>query len=489
MTLQLKRNIIILYSFLLPIFINAQNKDKALVEIEDSIFQMLKSAKDYINNGDFIRGDELINITSNYFNEFKNNRKEKNFFHIEFEIQNASAWNKTLLKQYPLAETLYTKLIESTPDSCHLLLSTAYTGISSLYGMQKGYELSEKYALLALEEAKSIQDDEAAFHAQSNLGDIYMETGQYEKALEKYLEVRRLSVVIKKNESISLGNLALAYLKLNKKGLAEQYFTESLSLSKDSNPVVYSIILPTYCQFLIDNGKKEKATELILEVADDSRYTQMNEYNLQYLHLLHNLFPKSNISFMLLSIITLLILTIIFILILLIHKRKQLIRVNNQLSEIPKRENNSLSDLTYSKENTLQLICLFESFPHIQKSISKIKNNIDNKSAILDELKELDIIFSPFVSDKMEKEISYYIEQDNHEFYDKLKKHHPKLNLTDLRLSTLIKMGMSTKEIATLTNKSVRGIESAKFRLRKKMNLDTAKDIYDYFLEIEKLHS
>lgn len=83
--------------------------------------------------------------------------------------------------------------------------------------------------------------------------------------------------------------------------------------------------------------------------------------------------------------------------------------------------------------------------------------------------------------------MAYYIEQSNTGFYDKLKNNFPQLSLTDLRLCTLIKMGMNTKEIASITNKSVRGIESAKFRLRKKMNIEGNKDIYDYLLELEKV--
>ena len=50
----------------------------------------------------------------------------------------------------------------------------------------------------------------------------------------------------------------------------------------------------------------------------------------------------------------------------------------------------------------------------------------------------------------------------------------------------LKKLGLNTKEIANLTNKSVRGVESGKFRLKKKLDLDTSKDIYDYLLEIEQ---
>ncbi|MEG2178706.1 MAG: hypothetical protein RRY15_07505 [Bacteroidales bacterium] len=49
-----------------------------------------------------------------------------------------------------------------------------------------------------------------------------------------------------------------------------------------------------------------------------------------------------------------------------------------------------------------------------------------------------------------------------------------------MRLCILISMNLSTKEIASLTHKSIRGIEGAKFRLRKKMALEPESDLYEH---------
>ena len=145
-------------------------------------------------------------------------------------------------------------------------------------------------------EAKIVNDIEAMFHAQSNLGDIYVETEQYGKALEKYLETRRLSVILEKHEAISTGNLALAYYRLGKKGLAEQYFIESLAMSKEEAPIVYSIILTGYCEFLIDNKSYEKARLLVIEAIKNSKYTQLDEYNVKFLRILSELEEVNHFS-------------------------------------------------------------------------------------------------------------------------------------------------------------------------------------------------
>ena len=45
-------------------------------------------------------------------------------------------------------------------------------------------------------------------------------------------------------------------------------------------------------------------------------------------------------------------------------------------------------------------------------------------------------------------------------------------------------MNLSTKEIAQLMNISVRGVEISRYRLRKKLNLATDINLFDYLISI-----
>jgi DNA-binding CsgD family transcriptional regulator len=45
-------------------------------------------------------------------------------------------------------------------------------------------------------------------------------------------------------------------------------------------------------------------------------------------------------------------------------------------------------------------------------------------------------------------------------------------------------MNLSTKEIAQLMNISVRGVEISRYRLRKKLNLATDTNLFDYLITI-----
>lgn len=65
------------------------------------------------------------------------------------------------------------------------------------------------------------------------------------------------------------------------------------------------------------------------------------------------------------------------------------------------------------------------------------------------------------------------------DFLNKLRKQYPGLNQNDQRLCTFLKMNKSTKEIATLMNMSVRGVETSRYRLRKKMGLSRSENLYE----------
>lgn len=67
-------------------------------------------------------------------------------------------------------------------------------------------------------------------------------------------------------------------------------------------------------------------------------------------------------------------------------------------------------------------------------------------------------------------------------FFRHLKEQYPQLTTSDLRLCALLRLNMATKDIATYTGLSVRGVESARFRLRKKLGLDAEQNLSEFLL-------
>jgi DNA-binding CsgD family transcriptional regulator len=59
-----------------------------------------------------------------------------------------------------------------------------------------------------------------------------------------------------------------------------------------------------------------------------------------------------------------------------------------------------------------------------------------------------------------------------------------KLSPAEQRLACLLRMNLSSKEIATLLNISAQGVKKARYRLRKKLNLDSDLNLQTYLLNL-----
>jgi DNA-binding CsgD family transcriptional regulator len=70
-------------------------------------------------------------------------------------------------------------------------------------------------------------------------------------------------------------------------------------------------------------------------------------------------------------------------------------------------------------------------------------------------------------------------------FVNRIKEICPKINDTELEVCALVKLGLTTKEIAIATNSTYKAIESIKYRLRKKLNLESSINLMLFFNEIK----
>lgn len=67
-------------------------------------------------------------------------------------------------------------------------------------------------------------------------------------------------------------------------------------------------------------------------------------------------------------------------------------------------------------------------------------------------------------------------------FLNKLKTQYPNLTSNDLKFCSYIRINLSTKEIASLFNISVKSVEVKRYRLRKKMELTDSQDLTSYII-------
>ncbi|MCU7552761.1 hypothetical protein OCK74_26825 [Chitinophagaceae bacterium LB-8] len=69
-------------------------------------------------------------------------------------------------------------------------------------------------------------------------------------------------------------------------------------------------------------------------------------------------------------------------------------------------------------------------------------------------------------------------------YLKKLKEQYPDLTASELKLAAYLRLSISTKEIAQLMNISVRGVETSRYRLRKKLGLSNETNLFDFLISV-----
>lgn len=68
-------------------------------------------------------------------------------------------------------------------------------------------------------------------------------------------------------------------------------------------------------------------------------------------------------------------------------------------------------------------------------------------------------------------------------FFKNLRSAYPNLSAGDLRLCAFLRLNMPTKDIAQVTNVSIRGVETARSRLRKKLGIDARTNLVNFLID------
>ena len=76
-----------------------------------------------------------------------------------------------------------------------------------------------------------------------------------------------------------------------------------------------------------------------------------------------------------------------------------------------------------------------------------------------------------------------YFDQVYNNYLATMKVKFPNLSATDLKLCAYLRLNLSSKETAQLLNISLKGVEISRYRLRKKLQLPTEVNLYDFLIE------
>ncbi len=133
---------------------------------------------------------------------------------------------------------------------------------------------------------------------------------------------------------------------------------------------------------------------------------------------------------------------------------------------------------------SLHLVQKNELMKELSDKIHKIRSEKDNGADY--GLKSLDnLIHYSFNLDEDWEEFRLYFEEVHPGFFDWLNDNCPNLTPNELRLCALLRLNLSSKEIASLLGISPPSVKIARYRLRKKLQLNTKESLTGYLMGMD----
>ena len=168
----------------------------------------------------------------------------------------------------------------------------------------------------------------------------------------------------------------------------------------------------------------------------------------------------------------------------LLNTQQELIKastVQKQLLEEQKlyKEQQMQQELEF-KESQLSAMTL----QMLQKNelLLELKERLDADKSFGKDQKLEKIINKGLSQDKEWSDFNVYFESINKNFYDRLKQAYPAISPNDLKICALIKLQLSIKEMAAILNISPDSVKTARYRLRKKLELNTEDNLTGFIL-------
>ena len=158
--------------------------------------------------------------------------------------------------------------------------------------------------------------------------------------------------------------------------------------------------------------------------------------------------------------------------------------------EIVKLKNEKLEAEIQHKNTELASVAMHlvqkgEVLGKIKDQMEKLKKQTGNEKDSDDLKKIIRVISEEDKIDKQWEQFTTHFDNVHSDFLSALKLKYPGITANELKLSAYLRMNLSTKEIAQLMNISVRGVEISRYRLRKKLEIPTEMNLFDFLLKLD----
>lgn len=487
------------FSFDLPL--SFQYAEKALVVAENSKSKSLK-AQAHMGMGTicFLQGifDMAVN---HYYSAMSIYRETGNRNGVASSLTNLGGLHLQLLKFPESREYLYDALQifldisnergDTIPPS---QVISIYNNLGISYENENDYNKAIEYYLRGISLAKRVPYEKRNLAMlYNNLGSSYMKRGNPNEAIENMEQALRIRVETsdKVGEASSYRMMGIFYNSQKNYTRALAYFYQGYALAKEvgSVPILsgiseqmfhiynlrnqpdsalkYHLLLKEYSDKLKNEETLRELTrmEIVSQFQEKEKIQQLEQRRQTLRHRLYAI----------VLVFTVIILSLLYILSQSRLRRLNLITKNIQLaSEKAELEREALERELELKNKELTTNVIYqirknELINSIAEKLMANSHNFKKENQIL--IKEIIKELENSQEETIWKEFESRFHQVHNQFYEKLNSINPDLSPNERRLCAFLRLNMSTKEISSITGQSLRSIEVARTRLRKKLNL------------------
>ena len=379
----------------------------------------------------------------------------------------------------------------------NVYLSSISNDIGNTYYYMKKNDSADYHFNAALQLARENSISENEGNALSNLGKLYLQEDRPKKALQFLQEALKIhsgnnykaNILLTQNE---IGN---AYLKMGQAEKAIPFLTKTIQGATGVGPIndlkaAYKLRFQAYRQL----GQLNNAIEdqMVFQQLNDSVFNEKSTQQIEELRTIYETEKKEQQIAIQQNEIALLeqqaeidtlqkILLgggLVFSLIGFYGIRQKLKRNKLEKEKVDVELAFKKKELT---THALHLAKKNETLESLKQKAKELKEAEKGNSGYQQLIRTINFDLQ---DDNNWKNFSRYFEEVHKDFNRKVKNKYPEVTSNELRLLALLKMNLSSKEIANILNISPEGIKKARYRLRKKLDITTEDSLQGLVLSL-----
>lgn len=351
-------------------------------------------------------------------------------------------------------------------------MAWAYNEIANLYLEQDDLELAEEFLSLSL---STLDNESGAYEGPSSIfkSKVYTTAAVVNYRRGRYTESSGYA-----RKALNMAQESSLTLKIiqNAKILGDIYDREQRA---DSALYFNKIYIEANEAFKIDYDLK-RITQIKMQHAFDQILTQREIEEVRK----EAEYKQKELIYIGVSVGTLLLVGILVLLYFNLKSKNAQMKLQQEKLELEKEQLNR--DVEYRKKelasNMMYLIEKNEFISNIARKLIDLKPNTkkDLQGVIQNMINEL----KSNSSNKIWDEFELRFKEVHSDFYDELHKKHPNLTPNEIKLCAFLRLNMSTKEISSITYQTVKSINMARFRLRKKLDIEQDEHLVNYLSQL-----